>query len=343
MDWFGVSIACRAWFADVAALTLESCGARGAEIIDKDLESLRIGTIEEWPLAASQGTAPAGVAAEPAVFRQALDSMREVTVRGYFSAKVHDEKTVVQEVREHLFVAHSGALEIGLDPGSLSLAVSWHDQSEWEAAWKQGFGPVYTSGKIVVAPPWNRPAFDPAHVLVLIDPGMAFGIGTHPTTRMCLEMLERRVRPGHFVADVGTGSGILAIAAAKLGASVVAWDADPLAVEAARSNLRLNGPGLQVEIFLHTSGQPGPAGDEAVRPAMGRCDVVVANIAADILVALQKLVCTLLKPSGEAVLSGIILSKEERVTQVYSDAGFVLSVRQQDGEWVALSLRKGGP
>jgi ribosomal protein L11 methyltransferase len=348
MDWFGVSISCRAWFADMAALVLESCGARGAEITDRAFEALRVGAIEEWPLA--------GTVAEPHAATSHLDSMRDVEVRGYFSTAAQDQAAVLHKIGRELARSRAGAVEAGMDPGLLTLTVSRHEQSKWEAAWKQGFDAVHTSGRIIVAPPWRRPALEPGRVVVLIDPGMAFGTGTHPTTRMCLEMLERYVRPGHFVADIGTGSGILAIAAAKLGARVTAWDSDPLAVEAARSNLSLNGPGLPVEVLLHVSGEaavtsrrPGEEetsrglGAEAVlHRLVGRCDVVLANIAADSLVLLQDLISRLLKPYGASVLSGIILSKEGHVTSAYLNAGFVRSGRQQDGEWVALALRKGG-
>jgi len=343
MDWFSVSVACRAWFSDVAALVLESCGAKGAEIEDPELADLRVGTIEEW----------AGAGVRQAAPQHALDAMREVTVRGYFYAVAHDESSVLKCARGGILSAAARARAAGLDPGTLDLTVSRHDQAEWEDAWKEGFGPVRTSGRIIIMPPWLCPesgagarpvstaasTTGPGSVVVIIDPGMAFGTGTHPTTYMCLEMLEETVRPGFLVADIGTGSGILAIAAARLGARVIAWDSDPLAIDAARSNLKMNGPGLPVEILLHESGA-----DENTAPhgVVGRCDLVLANIVADTLVSMRRLIASLLKPNAQAVLSGIILSKESMVIDSFTKTGFARSSRRQDGEWVALAFTKGG-
>ncbi len=139
----------------------------------------------------------------------------------------------------------------GITGAGTELTLHYVEEADWANAWKAYFKPMRVGRRLVVTPPWEHPDLAPDDIPIVIDPGMAFGTGSHPTTQLCLAALEDFVQPGQAVADVGTGSGILAIAAAKLGAAhVAANDIDPLAVKIARENAAVNGVALVVEEAL---------------------------------------------------------------------------------------------
>jgi ribosomal protein L11 methyltransferase len=203
---------------------------------------------------------------------------------------------------------------------------------DWGEAWKAGLGPV-AIGRVLVRPSWIRAEPPAGAVEVVLDPGMAFGTGTHPTTALCLAALSDLLgeRPGASVLDVGTGSGLLAIAAHKLGAGRVrANDNDPVAVEVAGENAARNG--ARVEL----SGEPLEAID-------GRYDLVVANILANTLVELAPAVAAHLAEGGVAVVSGILVAQEDEVRAAYAAAGLADAPAscRRDGEWSLLAFRRG--
>jgi ribosomal protein L11 methyltransferase len=329
-DWFSVRVEGSAAFADIVADILVSVGARGVEVTDPEAVASRIGVVEE-PAVAETG---------PGAACAGLDPQRLVQVTGYFPLITFDRDDVLERVRRALVECRAGAMRAGLLTGPCRIDTDLHDQTDWERAWKSGFRPMRVGDRLVVAPPWEMPrVMGPGDVLVLVDPGMAFGTGTHPTTRMCLAMLEDLIRPGEIVADIGTGSGILAVAAARLGAGEVhAWDCDPLAVEAAGANVALNRVDAVVRVSIC---QSGVGEDPSLRTIRGRCGIVLANIAADTSVLLSGLVRSLLAEGGRALLSGIILAKEARVLGEYLAKGFHLAGRDQEAEWVTLCVRKG--
>jgi ribosomal protein L11 methyltransferase len=206
---------------------------------------------------------------------------------------------------------------------------------DWGEAWKAGLRPL-ALGRVLVRPSWAKAEAPPGSVEVVLDPGMAFGTGTHPTTALCLAFLSDLLggRPGASVLDVGTGSGLLAIAAHKLGAvRVRANDNDPVAVEVARENASRNG--VRVEV----TGEPLAGID-------GRYDVVVANILANTLVELAPEVAEHLAEGGVAAVSGILASQEDEVRAAYAAAGLTdaPALGRRDGEWSLLAFRRGrGP
>jgi ribosomal protein L11 methyltransferase len=158
-----------------------------------------------------------------------------------------------------------------------------------------------------------------------IDPGMAFGTGLHATTRLCLCELERYVTSGMHIADVGTGSGILAIAAAHLGAvRVEATDNDPLAVKIALENINLNNVGATVTAV------------ESAVPPIGTFDIVVANILADVILGMRDALKNAIKPGGLLIASGIIAERAEDVRRGLAQIGFVLQETTNEGDWVAI-------
>jgi len=200
-------------------------------------------------------------------------------------------------------------------------------EDDWANAWKKHFHVLQIGQRIVVKPPWQEHQPQPDEVVIELDPGMAFGTGLHPTTRMCLQALEEHLKPGAKVLDLGTGSGILAIAAAKLGAgSVLALDNDPLAVKAARANVRSNGVQDIVTVEL---GSLDKATDEF--------ELVLVNILARVIVELagQGLVDRV-RPAGLMIAAGIIEEQEAEVAAALGEHGMGIVERRQEKDWVTL-------
>ena len=205
----------------------------------------------------------------------------------------------------------------------INLKVSEVADRDWLAEWKKDWQPVEVV-RFLVAPPWSDLPSAPGRIVIRIEPGMAFGTGTHETTRLCLKAIEKYYRGGSFL-DVGTGTGILAIAAAKMfsDARVEAVDNDADAVEIARENARLNGVGNQI-IFRAGS----------VEEQTASADLVCANLTAPVIVDLLPLL--LGATCGRLVLSGILDSQVELVEARVQQLGSAIVESQQDGEWCAL-------
>ncbi len=199
-------------------------------------------------------------------------------------------------------------------------------EEDWANEWKKYFKPVRVGKNILIKPTWEEAQLQEDDIVIEIDPGMAFGTGTHPTTVLSLEALEEYVQPGQLVYDIGTGSGILAVAAAKLGARVQAGDIDSLAVRIAKENVSLN----KVEDRVNV--EAGNLGEVFT----GKADIVIANIIADVIIELLPQLPSLLKPGGLFIASGIIDSRADEVQQRMVDAGLQLLDRPQDSGWVLI-------
>jgi ribosomal protein L11 methyltransferase len=224
--------------------------------------------------------------------------------------------------------------EMSVSLGQADCVISPVSDQDWIATWKATVTPLRITPRLTIVPSWREYAAAPGEQVVILDPEMAFGTGHHETTRMCLELLDERLRrvDRPTVFDLGTGSGILAIAAAKLGAGgVTACDIDPLACETATRNVALNAVSETVSVGLP---------DQAAR--LGRVDVVVANLTADDLIALMAEIAGLVAPTGEAILSGILLVREGSVMESLAAHGLGVGERRTAGEWVTLVARPGG-
>jgi len=219
-------------------------------------------------------------------------------------------------------------------------------REDWTEGWKHHFHIQHIGKRVVIVPSWLEYTPQKGEIIIHLDPGLAFGTGLHPTTRLCLRAMETLELGGASVLDVGTGSGILSIAAAKMGcARVEALDTDPLAVKVARRNIELNGVADRVRvshgsISLGASGltfRPAPGTDdpETALRAEGY-DLTVANIIAEILIGLAEPLGSSLAPRGRIVVSGIIQDKEAPVRKALFAAGLDIENRLQEGDWIAL-------
>lgn len=212
-------------------------------------------------------------------------------------------------------------------------------EEDWAHAWKRHYKPMRIGRRVLLTPAWEKPEPLPNDLLVRLEPGMAFGTGLHPTTRLCVAALEDWVQPGDAFLDVGTGSGVLSIVAAKLGARPVwATDIDPLAVRAAKENALRNGIALAPGILRIEQGSI-PAGQT------GRFNVIAANILAEVLVGLfdgtfeTVTLAEPLAPGGRLILSGILEEKSEMVLSAAARQGLKEVERRREADWVSLVVR----
>ena len=209
------------------------------------------------------------------------------------------------------------------------LRVRSVDESDWAEAWKRDYVPQRI-GRVVIVPSWLEEPIAPDEVALRLDPGMAFGTGLHPTTRGCLMLLQGVLPMPARCLDVGSGSGILALAALRLGAQRAdCLDTDPVAVEATLANAAANGLGERVAALVGTL-PPKPAGEPY--------PLVLANLVAAVLIELAEPLAAHAAPGGILLASGIIEGRADEVLSALSSAGFVVEERLNDGEWVSLRL-----
>ena len=247
-----------------------------------------------------------------------------ITLRAYFSSAPDTEKLRERILRDlKLIELPEFALR-----GIRSLTVADQD---WLAEWKKGYEPIAVGQGLLICPSWRRDQARSAdRVVVEIDPGTAFGTGTHETTRGCLEMLEKYWKGGSLL-DVGTGTGILAIAAVKLqpGSRVVGFVVDREAVEVALENAAVNGVADEIEIEVNKLGSYH--GQEF--------DLVLANLTADALIPLSPEFPQVLKPQGVLVVSGILREQTDDVRAALESHGLGVIEMKPDGEWMTMALR----
>lgn len=203
------------------------------------------------------------------------------------------------------------------------------DEEDWANAWKEHFHPLRI-GRVIVKPTWREWNASEGEIVVELDPGMAFGTGLHPTTRLMLAALQDRIHPGMRALDLGTGSGILAIAAAKLGAQVAALDTSDIAVEVAQQNVDANRISDRVAVSVGS-----------IDTVVGeRYDIILANIIASVLADLARPLAAALQSDGEILASGIIDERADLVRDAFKDTGLTVVHEMRDEDWLLIVARR---
>lgn len=247
-----------------------------------------------------------------------------VKVVGYFEEEIFEK--VMNELEDDLqFLKTNCPFEFG----SLEVITKNVDDEDWVNVWKEHYKPIY-AGKLTIVPNWIEYKQHDDELIVRMDPGMAFGTGEHESTKMCLHLMQKIGMTGKRVIDVGTGSGILGIAACKLGArEVFAYDIDDVAVKSCKANAIINK--VDDKLFAEHA--------NLLDKSSGNFDIVLANITADPLIELSDTLKNYLNKGGFVIVSGIILKREKEVEKAYVEKGYAIEQRVNDGEWVAFKLR----
>ncbi len=203
------------------------------------------------------------------------------------------------------------------------------DEKDWENEWKKYYFPVHIGNKLVIVPAWQEYRAEQGEVTVLMDPGLAFGTGTHETTQLCAKALEKYLVKGSRMLDVGCGSVFLSIAAKKMGAVYTfGCDIDPVAVRVAKENARANGVGCEYGV------------SDLLKGVKGKYDIMCANIVADILIRMAPDAPDCLNDGGIIIASGIIADRCDEVLKAMCDSGFELVETDSENDWRALILKK---
>ena len=312
MDWLEVTVRTNTAGADMISELLISAGAKGTSIEDRFDAFSEPTDATQWDLI------------DPSV----IEKMDEDTlVHAYFPAETTSRETI-ESLRARLAALTPEWL--GFDAGKRELEIANVREEDWAENWKKYYKPFRVGRHLVVRPVWEKYEPQAGDKIISIDPGMAFGNGTHETTSMCLGLVEDYIKPGDTVLDVGTGSGILAIASVLMGAqSALGIDLDPVAVRVANENIERNG----------LSGRVHAQVGDLVKGIDTQADVVFANIIADAVILLSRAVRAHMKPGGVFICSGIILEREQDVLDALAEAGFTVDRIEHRGEWSAIAAR----
>lgn len=307
MEWHEIIINTKHEAVELIAGMLYDIGVKGVEIIDNHL------TQEERDQLICD------------YFEEHVTQEQPVKVKCYFSFE-EDLQEKLSEIEEGL-----KNLESFIDIGTGTIETLTTKEEDWANNWKQYYKPFRIGKNILIKPTWETVDDIGLHDIVIeIDPGMAFGSGTHETTSMCALLLQKYLNSGDDVMDVGCGSGILSIIAAKLGAKrVEAIDLDPAAVKVALENVELND--LEGQIQVHQ----GNLLEHSREPV----DLVVANIVADIIILLSDDITRVLKPGGLFIASGIIGSRQQEVVDKITASGFEIIEVMEDKDWIAITSK----
>jgi ribosomal protein L11 methyltransferase len=304
--WLEVTVKTRQASVEAVAAKIQELGAGGVAIE------------ENWNLAKLKAMGLGDYF--PRIFELAGD---EAIIRGYFP--VSFSVSGRRELEDFL----ARLPNFGLAPGTMTVRIV--DTAGWEHAWKKYWQPTPVGKKLLIVPAWQEPPASGGRLSLRLDPGAAFGTGTHESTRLCLEWLEENVQGGEAVLDLGCGSGILALAAKLFGAGrVLGVDKDEPAVQASRENAALNG--LEIA-FVHADLLADAAWNKFF-PA----DLVTANLTADLILSILGRLKRVLAPGGQAVLSGIVRERREEIESAAVRYGFYIRGKYCAGEWVALWL-----
>ncbi|MCE5287013.1 MAG: 50S ribosomal protein L11 methyltransferase [Pelosinus sp.] len=311
MNWTEISIRTTHEATEAVANIFHDLGASGVVIEDPELVNSyrRAGAWDYCDI-------PEVLDTETVVVKAYLPADKEL------EGKLRIFKQRVNELAEH-----------NLDKGQGLIECREIHEEDWANSWKEFFHPIKVGQRIVIKPSWEEYTKAADEIVIELDPGMAFGTGTHHTTTMCIRCLEEIIKPNDTVFDVGTGSGVLAVAAAKLGArKVTAVDFDNVAVRVALENAVINKVEQQVQV-----GQ-----SDLMAEITGQADVIIANIIADIIIRMLPAVTEKLKDTGYFIASGIIAERLSDVTAAVLENKLIIERVIEEGGWAAMVIRKGG-
>lgn len=317
MQWTQVTVKTESEAVEAVSFILNDLGATGVKIEDaKDFEKLRPGKF--------------GAHGEIIDPNDIPHLEKGAAVTAYYPQNIFVPE-ILPTIKQRVLALK----EFGLDPGAGEVVTSAVSDENWATAWKKYYHPVRVTRHLTVVPDWEeyQAAQDDERVIYL-DPGMAFGTGTHPTTKLMLQALEMTLRGNETVLDVGTGSGVLSIAARLLGAAKVnAYDVDDVAVKSALDNIELNPKAQPIKV----------AANDLLAGIHEQVDVIVANILAEIIIPLVPQAFDNLKNNGYFLCSGIIADKIQVVTEAIENQGFVIEEKMQIKDWYGVIARKPLP
>lgn len=250
-----------------------------------------------------------------------------VIIKAYFPVNSYLQETF-DSIRDSI----NNLIHYDIDIGQNKISMSEIHEDDWATAWKQYYHPVKVSDRFTIVPTWENYTKSSLDELIIeLDPGMAFGTGTHPTTVLCIRALEKVVKKDDVVIDVGTGSGVLSIAAALLGArKVIALDLDEVAVKSAKENVALNRLDHKIEVSQNN----------LLKGIETKAQVIVSNILAEVIVQFTEDVARILENEGYFIASGIIEQKKEEVIDSICKAGMKIIDTMQIEDWVAIIAQK---
>ena len=313
MDWMEITVLTTTAGADLVSQILMDAGSSGTMIEDKNDVAANQRPEGQWDII------------DEAIAQRIGD---DVKVTGYYEvdATLNDRVRMIEaEIRR------VKGLDLGFDAGKLEVVHKTFAEEDWAENWKKSFKPLRLGRHMLIKPGWCDCAVEPGDKVIEIDPGMAFGTGTHETTGMCVELVEKYVQPGSTAIDVGTGTGILAIAAAHMGAKdVLAIDIDRVAVRVAAENVRINGFEDTIRCV---------AGD-LLENVEEQADVVIANIIADVIILMAQPVRAYIADGGRFICSGISSERKQDVLDALNAAGYTVLDVLERGGWCAIACDK---
>ena len=313
MDWMEYTVLTTTEGSDLVSQVLMDAGSTGTMIEDKNDVAANQRPEGQWDII------------DEAIARRIGD---DVKVTGYFEA---DEKLADRIAFIESELRRLRGMDLGIDLGKLQTLRHDVAEQDWTESWKAAFKPFRLGEHMIVKPSWEDADVCPGDHVIEIDPGMAFGTGTHETTGMCVQLVEKYVKPGDRAIDIGTGTGILAIAAAYMGANpVLATDLDAVAARVAAENVNINGFGDVIEVRC----------GDLLDVVQETGDVVIANIIADVVILLAAPVRARIAEGGIFICSGISVERRQDVRDALIAANYEILDDLNQGEWCAMAARK---
>ncbi len=311
MKWIEVQIKTTTEAEEIVANIMYDLGVTGLAIEDpKDILAFQQSE-KDWDFI------------DPSLIKQDYE---EVIIKAYFPES-EDLIDKIELIRDSI----EKNIYDNFDKPLGQVTISEVYEKDWAESWKKYYKPTKIGNRIIIKPTWEQYQKEEGELVIELDPGMAFGTGTHETTIMCIEILEKYVKEGHIVYDIGTGSGILSIVAAKLGAKqVIGVDLDELSINVSKENVKLNGVDNIVDIRI----------GNLLDVVEGKADIIVSNIIAEVIIELIESLDDYLKESGIFIASGIITEKVDMVTQALERNDYRVIEEKIMGDWVAVVSTK---